>query len=403
MKHIIIIGGGASGLIAACIARKQGATATIIERNPRIGKKILVTGNGRCNYTNAFTSINDYNNPSFVTYGLSVFNPSKTMDFFSQLGIVPKIEKEGKTYPLSEQASSMIDVFLYELNRLGVQVVTDALVYKVLKKKKGFEVLLEDGRSFDADSVIISTGGKAMPKTGSDGTGYDLAQTLGHSIVPAFPSLVKLKLESPYLRHLEGIKMPATVELIHRNQVIQTEVGDVLFGNYGISGPTILQLSRKAMELYNQHEKVYIKLTLITELDKKQVYERFNLFKERPVDLSLIGLIHKRYISAILKEANINKQNEIVKNLDEKQLKRLIDLLFDWRFLVKGSKSFHDAQATAGGVSVDEIDSETMESKIVKGLFFSGEVMDIDGRCGGFNLQWAWSSGYLAGLNASKE
>lgn len=402
-NNIIIIGGGASGLLAACIAKKQGAKVTIIERNPRIGKKILVTGNGRCNYTNALTSINDYNQPDFVAYGLSVFNPSRTMAFFSQLGIVPKIEKEGKTYPLSEQASSMIDVFLYELNRLGVEVITEALVYKVLKKNQGFEVLLEDGRRFDSDKVIISTGGKAMPKTGSDGSGYDLAETLGHRIIPAFPSLVKLKLESPYLRHLEGIKMPATVELIHKNQVIQTETGDVLFGNYGISGPTILQISRKAMELYNQSEKVYIKLILLTGISKEQVVERFNNFKDRPVDLSLVGLINKRYISAILKEARINKQNEIVKDLEEKQLNHLIDLLFDWRFLVKGSKSFHDAQATAGGISVDEINPETMESKIVKGLFFSGEVMDIDGRCGGFNLQWAWSSGYLAGLNASKE
>lgn len=400
--NVFIIGGGASGVLAAIVAKRNGADVTIIERNARIGKKILVTGNGRCNYTNALTNVSDYNDQAFVKYGLDVFNPKETMDFFSELGIVPKIEKEGKAYPLSEQASSIIDVFLYELKRLNIEVVSNALVYKIIKRNQNFQIFLEDGRNFDCDKVILATGGKALASTGSDGSGYDIAKKLGHSIVEPFPALVKLKLESKYLNHLQGIKMPAKVELIHKDKVIQKEEGDILFGNYGISGPTILQISRKANELYLKGQKVYIKIVLVSLLTKAEVYGRFLSSREKPVDFSLIGMINKRYISAIIKESQIEKQNVLVKDLTDKQLNKLVSLLFDWRFLVKGSKGFNDAQVTAGGINLKEIDSETMESKIVKGLYFTGEVMDVDGRCGGYNLQWAWSSGYLAGMNASE-
>lgn len=402
-RTITIVGGGASGLLAACVAAQNGAKVTILERNKRVGKKILVTGNGRCNYTNTLTNVTDYNNEAFVAKGIRLFNPSRTMDFFNRMGIVPKVEKEGKAYPLSEQASSIVDVFLYELKRLNIEVMTNSKVVSVIRKNQYFSIYLEDGRYFESDKVIIATGGKAMPKSGSDGSGYDLAKGLGHQVTPIFPALVKLKLESPYLKHLKGIKMPTKVELVHRDKVIQEEYGDILFGNYGISGPTILQLSRKAMDLYNQGEKVFVKLTLVTALSKQEVKDRFQHSMDKPIDFSLVGLINKRYISAIISEANIQKQNTLVKDVPHSQLNSLIDLLFDWRFLVKGSKSFNDAQVTAGGVSVNEIDSSTMESKIVSGLYFTGEVMDIDGRCGGYNLQWAWSSGYLAGLYASKD
>jgi len=399
--NIFVIGGGASGVLAAIVAKRNGASVTILERNSRIGKKVLVTGNGRCNYTNVLTNVSDYNNQEFVKYGLDIFNPQETMNFFSDLGIVPKIEKEGKTYPLSEQASSIIDVFLYELKRLDIEVVSNALVYNVIKRKQNFQIFLNDGRSFDCDKVILATGGKALAVTGSDGSGYDIAKKLGHKIIEPFPALVKLKLESPYLKHLQGIKMPAKVELIHKDIVLQKEEGDILFGNYGISGPTILQISRKANELFLKGEKVYIKIILVSSLTKKEVYSRFITSRDKPVDFSLVGLINKRYISAIIKESKIEKQNVLVRDLSDKQLNKLVSLLFDWRFLVKGSKGFNDAQVTAGGVSLKDIDNETMESKIVNGLYFTGEVMDIDGRCGGYNLQWAWSSGYLAGMNAS--
>ncbi|MBN2540226.1 MAG: NAD(P)/FAD-dependent oxidoreductase [Bacilli bacterium] len=400
-EMITIIGGGASGLVAAIFAKRNGADVTILERNNRIARKILATGNGRCNYTNVTANGLDYNNPDFVGYGLSHFSPQKAIAFFEELGIEPKIEGQGKAYPLSEQASSIVDVFLYELERLEIPVVSDAFVTRILRKQNGFVLILEDGRQFDTDKVILSTGGNSMPKSGSDGSGYDLAKNLGHHVTEVFPSIVKLKLDSPYLRHLEGIKMPTHLELLVGEEVIQTEYNDIIFGNYGISGPATLDISRKALELYRAGENPYLKLTLVTALDRRQVEERFLKLQDKPTDQSLVGLIHKRYISAIIKEAGIEKQNTLFKDLSKSEQVKLTDLLFNWRFKITGSKSFHDAQATAGGVDLKEIDSQTMESKRIPGLYITGEVMDIDGRCGGYNLQWAWTSGALAGTHAA--
>ncbi len=400
-EHIIVIGGGASGLVAAITAKRNGADVTILERNNRIAKKILATGNGRCNYTNVTASGFDYNNPEFVEYGLTHFSPQKAIAFFEELGIAPKVEGEGKAYPLSEQASSIVDVFLYELEYLEIPVISDAYVTKIIPKQQEFLIYLEDGRQFDCTKVILSTGGRAMPQSGSDGSGYDLAKNLGHTITDVFPTIVKLKLDSPYLRHLEGIKMPTKVDLLVKDEVIQSETNDIIFGNYGISGPATLDISRKALELFHAGKHPTLRLQLVTALTKEQVKHRFIQLQNKPVDASLVGLIHKRYISPIIKEAGIEKQNTLIQELPGSQLAKLMDLLFDWRFVITGSKSFHDAQATAGGISTKEIDNQTMESKLVPGLFITGEVMDIDGRCGGYNLQWAWSSGYLAGQHAS--
>jgi len=400
--EVYVIGGGASGLVAAIVAKRNGAKVTILERNHRIGKKILATGNGRCNYTNVLANPTDYNNPDFVKEALTYFPPARAITFFEQLGIVPKVEKEGKAYPLSEQASSIVDVLLYEINRLKIKVIANAFVNNINYSNQKFNIYLENGQHFVTDNVIIATGGRAMPKSGSDGNGYDLARALGHTVTNTFPSIVKLKLDSPYLRHLEGIKMPTQVDLMLEDKVIQSEYNDIIFGNYGISGPAILDISRKALEIWHSGKTPQVRLQLVTTLSRQDIVERFQSAEYKPIDVSLIGLIHKRYISAIIKEAGIEKQNTLVKDLSKAKLNRLIDLLFDWRFNITGSKSFHDAQATAGGVSLQEIDSATMESTIVPNLYFCGEVMDIDGRCGGFNLQWAWASGTIAGEQAAR-
>ncbi|MDD3123336.1 MAG: NAD(P)/FAD-dependent oxidoreductase [Candidatus Izemoplasmatales bacterium] len=399
---VIVIGGGASGIIAAIAAKQNNAIVTILERNARIGKKILATGNGRCNYTNALASELDYNHPLFVKSVFHTFNVEQTISFFESLGISPIIEDLGKTFPMSEQASSILDVLLYELEHLGVEIVTEVLVQSVDKNNQKFTVILSDKREYIADKVIISTGGKAMPGSGSDGIGYNIAKSFGHHLVPVFPALVKLKLDCPYLKQLDGVKIQSYVELISKSKVLKEEFGDILFTSYGISGPTILQLSRKANELLLNQEEVFLNVKLVHALSKEDVIKRFENAREKPVDFSLIGLINKRLISAVLKEAKIAKQNTLVKDLSQVQLDTIISLLFSWQFKVSGSKGFEDAQVTAGGIDISEINELTMESKIEKGLFFSGEVIDIDGLCGGYNLQWAWSSGYVAGLNASK-
>jgi predicted Rossmann fold flavoprotein len=400
-ENIIVIGGGASGILAAIIARRNHANVTILERNIKIGKKILATGNGRCNFTNARATESDYNHPLFVSKAFQAFGPTKTISFFEELGIAPKIEELGKAYPLSEQASSILDVLVYELNRIGVKVVTEAFVKEIKKSNNSFTVILDNKNTYTADKIIISTGGKAMPSSGSDGSGYSLAKTLGHHITHIFPALVKLKLDSPYLKHLDGVKFPGRVELIHRNQVLQEESGDILFTKFGISGPTILQLSRKANAFLQQKEEVWVKVILVNLLSRKDVEKRLSLSLNKPIDFSLVGLIHKKIIPSILKEAGIHDPSVLVSMVSNKEKNKLISLLFDWRFLVKESHGFEDAQVTAGGVDINEINDETMESRIVKGLYFTGEIMDIDGLCGGYNLQWAWSSGYVAGMHAS--
>lgn len=401
-QNIIVIGGGASGILSAIVAARNGAHVTILERNPRIGKKILATGNGRCNYTNTLTTQNNYNHPEFVFDALQIFSPETTLTFFNQLGITPKIEDEGKTFPLSEQASSVLDVLMYELIKLNVNIIINAHVQSINKIKNKFSVVLADKTEYTADRIILCTGGKAMPSSGSDGLGYPIARKLGHHVTTIFPALVKLKLDYPYLKQMDGVKISSIVQLVHQKKVIKEEKGDILFTSYGISGPTILQLSRKANELLHQHEDVFVNVILVNAISRDDVFNRFIESKDKPVDFSLIGLINKRLISALLKEAQIEKQNTLVSQLQEDEIHRIIDLLFNWQFRVTGSKGFEDAQVTAGGVDINEINSKTMESKLVLGLYFAGEVIDIDGPCGGYNLQWAWSSAFVAGLYASR-
>ncbi|CFX42568.1 FAD-dependent pyridine nucleotide-disulphide oxidoreductase [Syntrophomonas zehnderi OL-4] len=405
-KQVIVVGGGAAGMIAAISARRQGADVTILEKNPRIGKKILATGNGRCNFTNINADAGYYhgNNPKFTYSALSQFTADDTILFFEKLGIAHKVEEFGKVFPMSDQASSILDVFLYELNELGVNIVCDAQV-KDIRKNDKFSVALVGGKIYKGDRVIITTGGKAMPASGSDGSGYDLAARLGHTIVDIFPALVQLKLESPFLKRLDGVKFVGTAEIIHNNKSVAKDRGDILFTDYGISGPPILQISRKAGELLKAGQEPFLKITIMDTMSKdelrKLLKKRWQISSSKPLDFSLVGFINKRLIPVVLMEAGISDVGRPVANLSAKEQERIIDLLIDWRFRIRGTKSWPSAQVTAGGVDTREINQDTMESKLVKGLFFAGEIIDIDGQCGGFNLQWAWSSGYIAGQCAA--
>ena len=399
---IIIIGGGASGIMAALSARNFTDKVLIIEKNNRIGKKILVTGNGRCNFTNITMKNIDYNNPEFVNDVFEQFDVHDTIDYFDSLGIVAKIEDEGKTYPLSEQASSFLDVFLYEINNKKINVVLEQNVSFVSSANDIFSVRTDTNQLYKGKTVILATGGKSMPLTGSNGSGLVIASGLGHKIINPFPALVKLKLDSPYLKQLAGLKINSQVDLLSGEETIQSEYGDILFANYGISGPTILELSRKANEFLNFNKEVSLRIILIQSISKQKIIERLDRFLDREISQALIGLVHKRLINVLIKEAGIEKNNLLVRDIPKDQIYRLIDLFYDWRLLVKGSLGFEESQVTAGGINLNEVSSKTLESKLVKGLFFTGEVLDIDGRCGGYNLQWAWSSGYLAGKYAGE-
>ncbi|MFZ3131833.1 MAG: NAD(P)/FAD-dependent oxidoreductase [Desulfosporosinus sp.] len=406
-KDVIVVGGGAAGMTAAISARRLGADVTILERNLRVGKKILATGNGRCNFTNVFADITCYhgNNPKFAYSALAYFTIDDTIRFFEKLGIEHKVEDLGKVFPMSDQASSILDVFLYELNELGVNIICDACVKDINRKKDKFIIELENGKVYLGDRVIIAAGGKAMPSSGSDGRGYGLAISLGHTITDIFPALVQLKLEGSFFKRIEGVKFVGTAEIIDNNKSVAKERGDILFANYGVSGPPILQISRKAGELLHEGKEVHLKINIMDKLSKgelsKLICKRFQISLNKPVDFSLVGLINKRLIPVVLTEAGIHDFKRPVGNLSAQEREGIIDILRDWRFKIRGTRSWPSAQVTAGGVDTNEIDQNTMESKTVKGLFFAGEIMDIDGSCGGYNLQWAWSSGFIAGQSAA--
>jgi hypothetical protein len=406
-KQVIVVGGGAAGMIAAISARRSGAEIIILERNPRVGKKLLATGNGRCNFTNINTGIDCYHgkNPKFACSALANFTINDTIRFFEKLGIQHKVEESGKVFPMSDQASSVLDVLLYELNELGVNIVCNALVKDIKRQNHKFIIHLENGQVYAGDRVIITAGGKAMPSSGSDGRGYDLAVNLGHTTTDIFPSLVQLMLEGTSFKRINGVKFVGTAQIIYQNKSIAKDRGDILFANYGVSGPPILQISRKAGELLNEGKEAQLKISLIDTISKEElsnlIYRRLQIAPKKPVDFSLVGLINKRLIPVVLAEAGIGDIKLPVATLSAKDREAIVDILTDWRFKIRGTKSWPSAQVTAGGLDTRDINQKTMESKLIPGLFFAGEIIDIDGMCGGFNLQWAWSSGYIAGQYAA--
>ena len=406
-KQVVIVGGGAAGILAAIAARRQGADVTILERNPRIGKKILTTGNGRCNFTNIHADSSHYqgNNPRFVHTALAKFSAIETISFFEALGIAHKVEELGKVFPMSDQASSILDVLLYELKESGVIVICDAYVTEILYKKDTFTLCLENGSTYQADSVILAAGGKAMPSTGSDGNGFVLAEQLGHTIIEAFPGLVQLKLAGPFFKQIDGVKFVGTAEVLHNDKIVAKDRGDILFGNYGVSGPPILQISRQAGQLLHANKAVSLRLTIMDMMPKEALSRlltnRFEQSSSKTIEFSLVGLVNKRLIPVLLKEAAIEDAKRPAANLTIQEIEKISTILTNWQFKITGTKGWTSAQVTAGGVATNEINQNTMESTIVKGLFFAGEILDIDGQCGGFNLQWAWSSGFVAGENAA--
>lgn len=404
-NRIIVVGGGAAGMLAAIVAKRQGSIVTLLERNDRVGKKLLATGNGRCNYTNLNLSLNNYHgrNTSFAEFALTEFNVDNTISFFENMGITPADEDNGKVFPLSFQASSMLDVLRYELEYQGVELITDAYVIDIYKKNK-FTVKLRDGRTFTSDKIIMATGGMAMPASGSDGNGHSILKKLSHTTTDVFPGLVQLKLEGNIFKQVNGVKLVGTAGVYHNNNLIVQDRGDILFTDYGISGPPILQISRKAIEYINSGKVVELRISIIDTKTTEELYEyliiRFKKLWMKDLEKSLVGLINKKMILPIIKELNLDK-TENVGSMNNDDIFKIAELLTTWSFKIIGNKGWGQAQITAGGINTNEVNNKTMESKIVEGLYIVGELLDIDGDCGGFNLQWAWSSGYIAGLNSS--
>ena len=405
---VIVVGGGASGIMAAIAARARGAVVTIVEKNPRLGKKILTTGNGRCNLTNINACAGSYHgaDPGFAAGIIEQYDVKKTIKFFEKLGISHKVEESGKVFPMSDQASSVLDVLRYKLEQGDVKVIYEARVSEIRKNENGeFEIKLADGACIKGERVVLTAGGKAMPATGSNGDGFRLAHELGHKIGDVFPALVPLKLEGRFFKSIAGVKISGTAEVLDGNKPEAGDRGDILFTSYGISGPPILQISRKAGEIMQNGRNPVLRLNMIDSMPKERLdgllAKRFYHAVGKTAEFSLVGLINKRLIPVLLKEAGVNNLKAPVENLSAGERKKILNILTDWRFRITGTTSWPNAQITAGGIDTREVDKNTLESKIVSGLFFAGEVLDIDGACGGYNLQWAWSSGTIAGRNAA--
>ena len=409
MKHsLIIIGGGAAGLTSALIAKDLGIDVAIIEGSDRVGKKILTTGNGRCNISNTNINVNRYHseNPNFSKSTLDSFTINHTIDFFGNLGIPLVTLDDGKMFPMSLQASSVLDILRFSLEEKNIPVYINTKAKHIIKKNNGFKILTAEDIVYECEKLIIATGGKSAPKTGSDGSGYTLAKQLGHSVISPVPALVQLKLNYDRLKALSGVKFDGNAEIFIDNKSIQKEFGEILFTDYGISGPPILQLSRNASYALAKNNKVSLHIDLLPNISLEDLEtfleNHWFVFGARSLNDSLIGIINKKVIPIILKQLKIEDIHKPCNQLNTEEKNALCGLLKKWKFEVSGTNSVSNAQVTAGGINTTEINPQTLESNIVPNLYFAGEILDVDGDCGGFNLQWAWSSGAVAGINASK-
>ncbi|HNR12974.1 MAG TPA: NAD(P)/FAD-dependent oxidoreductase [Thermodesulfobacteriota bacterium] len=405
---VLIIGGGASGMIAAIVAARHNAEVTVLERLDRAGRKILATGNGRCNLTNMHCDVSHYHgrSPAFAASALDHFKPTDTLAFFDDLGLLCREEDGRRVFPISGQASAVLDVLRFELDRCRVRMVCGSRVKRIEPDRNGFSVQTQDGTTLSGNRVIIATGGKAAPNLGSNGSGYHLAEELGHHCVEPVPSLVQLNLPLPFLKQMDGVKVNGSVSLNDGERDLRTEQGELLFTSYGISGIPVLQVSRIASERLSVGEPTFLDIQLFQGLSFEKIVSIIEKrMLDRPdlaLDAGLIGFFHKRLIIPILHAAEIRPPRKLCKELTVEELNRLALILHRWRVPVIGTQSWMRAQVTAGGIDTAEINPEAMESILVPGLHFAGEIIDIDGDSGGYNLQWAWSSGYAAGLHAAR-
>lgn len=426
---LIIIGAGASGLMAAITARDLGIDTAILEGNDRIGKKISMTGDGRCNITNDSTTTGTDDagaalsrkyygsQPEFPRRVLQQFGIRQTIDFFQVLGLPLTRLKDGFMYPMSLQAASVVDIFELALEERSIPVYLNNKVLDVTVSQEHPRFRLtcrtetETGTAkqtvYTSDYLFLCTGGLTGQNAGTDGSGYTLAQKLGHSLVKPVPALVQLKVKYPYQKSLSGIKLQGQAHILVNGKNVRSETGEIHFTDYGFSGPPILQLGRKAAVHLAKGDSVSVQIDLMPNRTEEEVIAfleaTWATFAHRTVAESFTGFLHKKLITVLLKEAKLDQEpNLLCRELSWKTKQVFYKLLKSWEFKVTETQSFEHAQATAGGIATKELDADTLESRLVPGLYLAGEVMDVDGDFGGYNLQWAWSSGYTAAMALGK-
>ena len=402
--RIAIIGGGASGMMAAVTAASKGAEVTIYEAKERLGKKILATGNGKCNFTNLVQEDACYRgtDSAFSKEAREAFSVEKTLDFFKSIGIEPKV-RNGYVYPNSEQAASVADALAMEVRARKVKVISEQ-VYSVKGSNGDFFVKSDIG-TLEYNKVILCCGSPAGMKNPKEFTGYGLAERLGHHITPLFPALVQLRCKEKWFKTVSGVRTEGVITVLENGKQIAQEKGELLFADYGLSGIPVFQISRFVGEALLRGSKVTCSMDLLPGYSLEELtrllLNRFDTLKKRTAEELLTGLLNHKLNYILLKECNIDPVAESQKAYRPETLEKLAGLYKNLSCQVTETNPFANAQVCAGGVDTSEIIPKTMESRLVKGLFFAGELVDVDGTCGGYNLQWAWSSGYVAGLHAA--
>ena len=405
MKSIIVIGGGASGLMAAIAAAREGARVTVLEAMDKPAKKLLMTGNGRCNLTSLDFSREDCyrgGNRMFCQQVLSQFDHHSTMQFFEEMGLLLQNRGSG-VYPLTDQASSVVDRLLLEIQKLSVKLKCRGKV-TAIEKKEGKWTVYTESWHYEADAVILACGSQAVPATGSDGSGYALARMCGHTIQKPFPALVPLKCRESFVKKMAGLRTRAVIDMEiwpSDGSTVQqfSESGELQWTEYGISGIVVFQLSRYASATLQQKGRVQVSVDCLPSVTEERLFDLLYKKKEKEsIGDRLTGILPKKMIPVILELCQIRKASD---RPDETQIKRICKMIKHLPLTVTGTRSFEQAQVCGGGVTLSEIDPCTMESRIISGLYLTGELMDVDGICGGYNLQWARSTGYLAGKSSA--
>lgn len=396
---VIVIGGCSAGVVAAINAKRRcpDLNIAILEKLPRIGKKLLATGNGKCNITNEFAQEHDYVGKGFASFAFEKYSPETVKDFFLSLGLLTYTDLCGRVYPESNTATSVVDALRFELERLKIDVYCDTVVTDI-KHKKDFTVNGE----FICKKLVIAAGGKASPSQGSDGSGYVLAKMLGHGITKLYPALVPLCVSPEITKPMKGVRVRNVTLTLKGDKKIARTSGEILFTDYGISGIAAMELAAAAQKyIDNVKRNPFTCIDFMPDMSYNEIVDYLlNLNKIKgftSIDNLLTGFLPKAAGIAICKACELYKADKTISDLNEKDIRKIAERIKSFPLEVTGTKGFKDAQVTSGGIKTDEIDNKTMQSKICNNLYFAGEIIDVDGGCGGFNLQWAWASGMLAG------
>jgi predicted Rossmann fold flavoprotein len=411
MNRVVVIGAGAAGLMAALSAAEKGAEVILLEKMAIPGRKIMITGKGRCNFTNR-CELSDFpqfypSNGAFLYSALRAFDNQDLIDFFANHGVPSKVERGGRLFPVSDKAADIVEALTQAVRQAGAKIITGRTAQSIKVKNGKVTGVVSGTDILTADAVVLATGGLSYPGTGSTGDGYRMAKELGHSVTPLAPALVPLETVESWVKELQGLSLKNVEAIVRVNdRKVDSDFGEMLFTHYGLSGPIILSLSQAVSKAFKQTEtpeiviEINLKPALTPEVLDKRLQRDFTAFTRKQFKNALGDLLPAKLIPVMIKLSGIQPEKP-VHQITREERSQLVVLLQSLRVSVRGTRPVAEAVVTAGGVVVKEIQPKTMASKLIGGLFFAGEIMDVDGYTGGFNLQAAFSTGFVAGRTAA--